>query len=164
MALNMPPEIEVSLNQFDLANEIIRGAVQQGIRAMAFALEAHVKVNIQANGLIDTSALENSVYSAFGWNGESGRDAAIAAATIAGRTVGRKSGRAHKATPIAEEVPIEGEFVAKVAACVEYAIYLEFGTTRMEEKPFMSPAVAEIYPLAYKFVKDAIDRALGGVA
>lgn len=161
-ALSSTPDIEIKLDQFALANTVVREAVRLAILELGFLIEKHAKRNVQSENLIDTGALVNSIYVATEL--ENPRGDAVSAAIAAGKTKGRKSGRAHDSTEIADEDPVVGEFVVKVAACVEYAVYLEFGTTHMDQKPFMTPAVAEVMPIATEFVMKRVMEALNNHA
>ena len=77
-----------------------------------------------------TSAMSNSIYTATKkYNGYSAA-----------------SGAAKAANPKAETSPIPtptGNVIANVGPCVNYAEFVEFGTSRMAAQPFLTPA-AEI--------------------
>lgn len=52
---------------------------------------------------------------------------------------------------------------AKVVASDEAAIPLEFGTSKMEERPFMRPAAQKKRPEARKLITGAVNRVNRGV-
>jgi len=47
-----------------------------------------------------------------------------------------------------------------VGATAEYAVYLEFGTSRMEARPFMRPALQDNLDNVVKAIKNELSRAL----
>lgn len=56
-----------------------------------------------------------------------------------------------------------GPFSIEVGSFAPYSSFLEFGTSRMAERPFMKPATHKMKPKALKLVELAIGRALGGL-
>ena len=91
----------------------------------AFGVEAEAKMNAP----VDTSALRNSIYTVTS-DGQDGYGAASAAADGARPGV-KTEPLPTPATPI----------VANVGPCVEYAEYVELGTSRMAAQPYLFPAV-----------------------
>lgn len=55
-----------------------------------------------------------------------------------------------------------GDLTAIAAANASYAAPLEFGTSKMEARPFMAPAAEKIRPKAKKLVEAARKRVLAG--
>jgi HK97 gp10 family phage protein len=53
-------------------------------------------------------------------------------------------------------------FEIEIASNAEYSTYLEFGTSRMAERPFMKPASDKMTPKALALVAAAVKRATGG--
>lgn len=54
-----------------------------------------------------------------------------------------------------------GELTAEVQSNAPYSAALEFGTSRMAERPFMRPAAAKAKPLARALVVKAVNRVVG---
>lgn len=91
----------------------------------AFGIEAEAKMNAP----VDTSALRNSIYTVT-TQGEDGYNAAAAAAE------GARPGVKTEALPVPS-----APTVAHVGPCVEYAGFVELGTSRMAAEPYLVPAV-----------------------
>ncbi len=51
------------------------------------------------------------------------------------------------------------EWVAEVGAEATYALFVEFGTRRMRERPFLFPAIQQHLPRLEQIICDAIDAA-----
>lgn len=109
-------------------NHILRGLggnTRKAVRKIAFRVEAEAKKNIRAHGLIDTGAMVNSVY-----------------VTMQGDANTPPAGAADNPNGIVVPLPTPSEgAVAHVGPSVHYAIYHEFGTTRIPARPYLGPAV-----------------------
>jgi HK97 gp10 family phage protein len=92
---------------------------------IAFNLEGAIKIKAPYK----TSALKNSVYTVT--RDYDGYDKASSLA----KTLKRKTSR--------HPVP-SGQVIAHVGPCVDYAEYVEFGTSKMAARPFFLPAAEEI--------------------
>lgn len=93
------------------------------IRRMAFELQGIAQVKAPH----DTNALRNSIYTN----------------TSKGSKYSEADAGAKARNPAAQTSPIpeaSGEMTAVVGACVNYAQYLEEGTSRMAAQPFLKPA------------------------
>lgn len=55
-----------------------------------------------------------------------------------------------------------GEFEAEVASTAPYSAALEFGTSKMGERPFMRPAAQRVRPKAQRLIAAAIANEKGG--
>lgn len=56
-----------------------------------------------------------------------------------------------------------GLFAVNVVSAASYSTFLEFGTSKMAERPFMKPAADKMTPKAVKLVEAALKRAIGGL-
>lgn len=102
----------------------LRNASEAMMRTAAALIEQQTKLNITANGQVDTGFMRNSVY--FATNDDGSYDAAATAA----RGARHDAGIAPKA-----DAPAGG---AVVGVAAEYAIYQE------EAQPFLYPAVETV--------------------
>jgi HK97 gp10 family phage protein len=96
------------------------------VRKIAFEVEAQAKINAP----VDTSAMRNSIYTV----------------TPQQDGYGAASGAALSANPKAATAqhPKPAQGVAHVGPCVDYAEYVELGTSRMAAQPFLVPAVEQV--------------------
>lgn len=95
---------QVSLQMQDLSDEMLK--------ALAFQIEGQAKVNIQANGQVDTGFMLNSVYTVT----EEGSTYDAARANAEGRNADAN---------MAPEVSLQGDASAAVAVGADYAIFQE---------------------------------------
>lgn len=120
-------EIKLTQDRFDELCGQLRDAVSDIVRATAF----DVQDEAQNRAPVDTGALKNSIYTVTD-RGSSYSDAASSAAS------------ARPAAEILPEVTASdagvGDFVAVVAPSVEYAIYVEMGTSKQAAQPYLGPA------------------------
>lgn len=98
----------------------------QMIRKIAFEVEAQAKQNAP----VDTSAMRNSIYTVTAQ--QDGYGAASGAAV----------GANPKVATAPHPPPANG--AAHVGPCVEYAGYVELGTSKMAAQPFLVPAVEQV--------------------
>ena len=132
--------INVEVNT-DGLNRILRnlpGNKRDSVRAVGFALEARIKVEIQHQGLIDTGSHVNSVYTK-----ERGGGAGLPSVT-------NDAGRVDMPTP-------ENDFTVHVGPTMGYSYFLEFGTTKMAARPYLVPAVNAIGADMERHYRDLID-------
>lgn len=96
-----------------------------------------VRFAFQAEGLMkqlavkDTSAMANSVYTV----------------TKDDDGYSQAAGDAHAKRPNVETEPHpkpEGNIIARVGPCVNYAGYVEFGTSKMAAQPFVGPSIESL--------------------
>ena len=109
-------------------------AVKKALEEMGIEAEAHAKEIITEKGAVDTGRLRNSITWAVG--GESAHAAGY-------------SGTA----------PKKDEPCVYIGSNVEYAPWIENGTSRMKERPFLRPAV-EDFADEYK---EIVERNLGKI-
>ena len=128
----MPDNVRVNLEvNTDGLNRILRnlpGNKRDKVRAVAFALEAQIKVEIQHQGLIDTGSHVNSVYAKERSGGP-----------------GLPSVANTKAERVDMPVP-DNDFTMHVGPTLAYSPLLEFGTEspKRDARPYMVPAVAAV--------------------
>jgi len=96
------------------------------IRRAAFEIESQAKQNAP----YDTTALRNSIYTV-----TKGHDGYSGASSDA------KSKRSDINT---EKHPNPEEGSAHVGPCVEYAAFVEYGTSRMGAQPYLTPAAEQV--------------------
>lgn len=100
-------------------------------RRIAFEIEKEAKQRISENHSVITGAMMNSNYTV-----TQDFDGYAAA-----------SGAAKSLNPKAETAPHPqptGNIVANVGPCVDYAEYVETGTSRMGAQPYLTPAVEKV--------------------
>jgi HK97 gp10 family phage protein len=129
----MPSAVIVKLD----TREVDRIAAKLGVnrnaivRKAAFEIEAQAKINAP----YDTTAMRNSIYTVTGK--DDGYSKASGAAMGKGWTQG---GRIVDTSP--HPKPPEGS--AFVGPCVEYAEFVEYGTSKMAAQPFLTPAAEKV--------------------
>jgi len=123
-------------------------ALQRIVEGAAFDVERLAKIAAP----IDTGAMANSIHATLSWRETGGHTSAVAAARAARPDVG--------VHPEVKPVAGPGEVTAIVAAAVEYAGYVEFGTSRMAARPFLRGALNQVK----KDFQEAARAELGGLA
>ena len=129
--------VEVDTRKLNRLIRKIPGNVADAVASVAFAIEREAKINAP----VDTGALRNSIYARIGRNGGGNFS------EIAGQ-VSSANGDAR----VGELPQPENETTAYVGPSVEYAVYVELGTSKMAAQPYLTPAVnAVANGLASKF-------------
>jgi len=129
----MPSDLNWKLDTKEL-DRIIRDAdtnADKIVRKLAFDVEAKAKQLAP----VDTSALENSIYTVTSKSDDYSQ--------ASGKAMGKawtQGGRITETEP--HPKPDKGE--ARVGPCVGYAAYQEFGTSKMAAHPYMIPAVESV--------------------
>lgn len=152
-------QVIVKVDNFNLAEAKVRGGLADGIAALAFALQEEAQNNVQEVGAIDTGAMRSSIYT--DTYKSNGRESAISQAKAKGANPGAKTGAPHEVPIASEGTQISGEHQAKVGVAVEYGLYVEMGTVRMDARPYMAPAVETIKGKADRTVGQFIRQAVG---
>jgi HK97 gp10 family phage protein len=119
----MSDNIKINSVELDRIVNALEGNKEKAGRMIGFELESETK----RRAARDTSAMANSVYTAT--KKYSGYSSA--------------SGAARSSNPKVETSPHpqpSGNVLARVGPCVNYAEYVEFGTSRMAAQPFLTPA------------------------
>lgn len=98
---------------------------KQALRALAVEIEAQAKIMAP----VDTGALRNSIYTE--GNGQSGFSAASSSAQSAHPGIST------------EAAPSPDDNHAIIVACVDYAAYVELGTSKQGAQPFLGPALED---------------------
>jgi len=113
--------------------ELDRIANQLGMKRKAIGKRIAFEVEKEAKVLapVDTSALRNSIYTVT--QDEDNY------ATASGKAAG-----ANAAVQTAPHPTPTGNVIANVGPCVEYAEYVEMGTSRMAAQPYLTPAVESV--------------------
>ncbi len=124
------PGIDVNIT--DNSDEVRRAfseALEKALMEMGIEAEAHAKEIITAKGAIDTGRLRNSITWAIG--GEK--------ANISSYSADRgEGGGTYEGT-----APKRSEPAVYIGTNVEYAPWVEAGTSRMAKRPFLRPAVMD---------------------
>jgi HK97 gp10 family phage protein len=119
-------EIRLDTTELDRLARALSLNRDQMVRKIAFEVEGVAKTL----AAVDTAAMRNSIYTVT--PNEDGYGAASAAAQAANP----------KAATAPHPAPGVGR--AHVGPCVEYAEYVELGTSRMAAQPFLVPAVEQV--------------------
>ncbi len=128
--------VELDTRKLNALIRKIPGNVADAVAATAFAIERQAKINAP----VDTGALRNSIYSRVG---KSGGNQAETAASVASARPGTQMG-------VLPEP--ENATTAYVGPGVEYAVYVELGTSKRGAQPFLLPAARAVESsLADKF-------------
>ena len=123
----MTDTFKIDSKELDRIINALDGNKEKAGRMIGFELEAEAKKRAPR----DTSAMSNSIYTAT--KKHNGYSAA--------------SGAARQANKEAETQPHPmptGDVIARVGPCVNYAAFVEFGTSRMASQPFLSPAAQKV--------------------
>lgn len=118
--------VTVDTARLDRLIRQLPGAVDDNIRAIAFAIEAKAK----AKAPVDTGALRASIYT------RTARDNGYAQASA--------DARQRNADAALQPLPEPGEHAAVVGPSVGYALDVELGTARRAATPYLTPAVREV--------------------
>ena len=115
------------------------------VKATAFQVEGEAKVRAP----VDTGALKGSIHTVTAsFSNFQGRVRTLGAR--AERLSGSKRARTRKrgarlGNVMVEELPKpSSDYIAHVGSAVEYAIYVEFGTSRTTAQPFLVPAAEAV--------------------
>lgn len=117
----------VVVNDLPRFREELRTKANQVVRRTAFGVQA----GAQERARVDTGAMANSFY----------------VITSDKNTYSQAAGQVKGRNPKAELAPMapapKDDLHAVVASVVEYAIYNEYGTSRMSAQPMLTPAAEE---------------------
>lgn len=119
-------EIKLDTTELDRIAKALNLNRNAVCRRFAFKVEANAKKRAP----VDTSALVNSIYTV------TDKDNGYQSASSEVKRLRPKAQTEEHPTP-------EGNIVARVGPCVEYAEYVEFGTSKMASQPYLGPAVEE---------------------
>ena len=125
-------KIKLDTKELDRIAAGLNKSREQVMKKLAFDVEAKAKMKAP----VLTGALRNSIYT----ETKSGGDYANASGNAMGAAWG-EGGRISET----EQLPKpEGNIVANVGPCVEYAAYVELGTSKKAARAFLVPAVEEV--------------------
>lgn len=127
----MADRISMDVHFTDNSGEVRRNfqeVLEKALIEMGIEAEAHAKEIITAKGAVDTGRLRNSITFAIG--GES--------ANISSYSADRGEGGTYSGTAPKRNMPC-----VYVGTNVDYAVWIETGTSRMAERPFIRPAVED---------------------
>ncbi len=129
--------VEVDTRKLNKLIRKIPGNVADAVASVAFAIEREAKINAP----VDTGALRNSIYARIGRSG-GGNFSEVAAQVSSADS-----------DAVVWELPQpENEMTAYVGPSVEYAVYVELGTSQRAAQPYLTPAVNTVANgLASKF-------------
>lgn len=149
--------VDLNITKFDLsALKQITGKLavelDKAVRATAFFVEKQAKLECP----VDTGALRASIYTVT--SGFSGRQSATKqAVTKAGKGSKRTAGRVTGENEMAPEIPQPQQpYTAIVAVGMAYGIHVEYGTGRMQARPFLGPAGERAKPFLAEQVRQAV--------
>lgn len=134
-------EFEITVDNIDLVKNATTEAISIALEAVGLQAEGDAKMKCP----VDTGYLRNSITHAVAGNETSIRDYKsnnIHADTKATR----KAGTAGKSVAVREgsysgTVGTDGEMAVYIGSNVEYAPYVEYGTSHSEAQPFLRPAI-----------------------
>lgn len=115
----------------DNTDEVLKGlsgAVDRALIRIGMSAEGYAKKALTAQGAVDTGLLRNSITFAI-----SGGDANIS---------DYKANRGDGTGSYSGSIPDEKDKAVYIGTNVEYAAYVELGTTRTKAKPYLKPAAA----------------------
>lgn len=149
--------IEISGDNSGAAKRRVEEAVEKALIMAGGIVESAAKETLTANGSVDTGLLRNSITYALG-----GEYPAAAQYTNnaggtskSGKKIEGKTGAYGSAAP-----PDTGsERTVYIGTNVEYAPYVELGTSKMSAKPYLRPAVEQ----SREKIKRAIELAFRGL-
>lgn len=115
-------------------------AIQAALEIIGGKLERYAKQELTASGAVDTGLLRNSVtYVVSG--GSPSIQTYHADRGSSGKTAGSKSTGSVRIGRYRGTMGSPDENAVYVGTNVEYAPYIEFGTSRMKPRPYLRPAV-----------------------
>lgn len=117
-------------------------AAEKALEMIGGVIESAAKENLTANGSVDTGLLRNSITHALGGEYPAASIYSNNAGGInkAGKKIEEKTGEYNAQAPRDAN---ENEKTVYVGSNVEYAPYVELGTTTQHAKPYMRPAVEQ---------------------
>lgn len=116
---------------------------EQIVRAMAFAVEAEAKRQVDILRAIDTGTLRNSIYTKTDkgtYANGSSTNGGLPDLQLPKKSP--KTGRVVTEAMVNQgHIPEPGHNQANVGPSVEYGLYVELGTTKMTQRPYLENAV-----------------------
>lgn len=133
----MGAEVKLTDNS-ELFKNASEEAIERALEAIGIQAEGHAKQMITSSGAIDTGLLRNSITHAI-----SGEPAAIDSYSGDRPSKYKKNGDIPEGSynGVAPKAP-RGQKAVYIGTNVEYAPYVEYGTSRMKARPFIIPAAS----------------------
>lgn len=128
------------LEEFD--NALDRALIRMGMSAEGYAKKA-----LTSQHAVDTGLLRNSITFAI-----SGGEANIS---------DYKANRGDGSGSYSGSAPSEKEKAVYIGTNVEYAAYVELGTTRTKAKPYLKPAVTEHSTVYKRIMEEEMGKEMG---
>lgn len=155
--------VEVDTSGFENFSMQLPIEIEQAVRRGAFFVQSQASILAP----VDTGALRASIYTET--FSASARASALATARslwaarhltiVEGESEEARNVRTALLAPVAPAPdPPQSPFEAVVAAGMEYAVYLEYGTSRMAARPYFQPAIAAAKPVFEAMVAEAMRR------
>lgn len=129
----------------DHSQEVIRNtdlAILEALEIIGGKLERYAKQKLTSTGAVDTGLLRNSVTYAVSGGGTS-IQSYHADKDSSGVSARSKKAGTIKVGRYTGTVGSQNEKAVYVGTNVEYAPYIEFGTSRMNPRPYLKPAVQD---------------------
>lgn len=124
----MTVDVQINTGRLNRILRSLAGNRREAVAKLALEVETQAKANIVQQDIVDTGALLNSVYTELpGANNFAAAKAAV---------------ESRNPDAVVAQLPAAADDEAHVGPSVEYAIYHEFGTSKMGARPYLGPAVA----------------------
>ena len=130
-------KIEIREDKTEEVMEAMHDALKTAMEACGIQAEAHAVNYITSQGAVDTGLLRNSITSVIGGEKAKKPNSHGDNPSKYGKTQAIPF-RPYNGTAPADP---EGKVTVYIGSNVEYAPYVEIGTTRMRARPFLKPAV-----------------------
>jgi len=151
--------MEEDFNHFEQVYQELDQKIGELVRVTALKIEAKAK----RSAPVDTGFLRQSIYTTT----EGGSDFAGASAAAKKRGAKRNKAGSSSAATLFPPVPAPMHNQAVIAVGATYGIFLEFGTSRMAARPFLTPALEAYrykYLRALKQLSDGEFNVAGGMS
>lgn len=135
----------------DLIVDALEKAINDGLTAIGMTAEGHAKRKITSYPAVDTGRLRNSITFAL-----AGGKAHVETYKAYKRAEGEKKRKTYTYVGTA---PDDKEKAVYIGSNVEYAPYVELGTSKMPPRPFLKPAATEHADEYKRIFKESLENA-----